>query len=738
MRITLPRRRVLAASLTAGALAVTGTLTGVQHFAPRFSPMTAGASGVAPTSPPAKICGQPVLNSPWSYNGTAGTYTTSGTPAGLPTFGSAGTDFPSATEVIVVAAGDNTTQGHSGAWNVANAIIYFEPGLHTFTQGDYTGHQSAYVGGYTAGTGGAILDGGNTAPGPGFSSTTGTGSTVADTWEYLTIRNFQSSHNNSVMGNINGGKFDDGDVYKYDTIGPNEASFDTSSVSTLLSPGQGGGYAIGFGNYTTIEYDCLTQNAQGGFNGSGIGITISNNEISQNGLGSYPDTSGAGSSPYSCGCSGGGKLFWTVNADVTGNWVHDNYNTGIWFDFDSTGADISHNYVSYNWGEGIAYEADYNAVISDNTLIGNGWASDGPWPAGVGGGACTSGVTCTNGFGPTTGAGGGNPYAAIDLSDSGGNATLSSVSIPSNVVVPGCASSCTANSRYAGHIYVQGNVLRDNFGGVKVYTDTDRYADNIDNDSACSPPLGSLNQSNSTTYYRQTKFLNTPGNDAAISGSAVTTSVGTKTLCGNYGGSGADAPQQIVSQAPDVGMAVFDENANTFLGNIATVTSATAFTLDRSPGNATGRTLLISAYGGCGPADYWQSAQGVQSGTPAAYYWDNCEWNSKNITVSGNTFAINAAVMNGCTVVNMCGFMANEAFNAGVPALVTYWQGYHNSIANATGGYGNVWSNNAYTWVSGTGTATGWSFWAASQGNQVTQAAWQAAPYGQDAGSTFG
>ena len=115
----------------------------------------------------------------------------------------------------------------------------------------------------------------------------------------------------------------------------------------------GGGYAIGAGGYTTIEYNCLTQNAQGAFNGGGVNDIISHNEIMRNGLGEYPDTEGPGGSPYRCGCSGGGKLLYSVNAVVTNNYVHDNYNIGIWLDFDNTGADISDNYVASNWGEEI-------------------------------------------------------------------------------------------------------------------------------------------------------------------------------------------------------------------------------------------------------------------------------------------------------------------------------------------------------------------------------------------------
>ena len=105
------------------------------------------------------ICGQPVLDSPWNYDGAPGTYTTSGTPAGLPTFGAVGTDFPRATSVLVVAAGDNTSAAGAGAYKVNNTVIYFEPGTHTIQGVMWTGDNSAYVGGYTTSAGRAVLDG---------------------------------------------------------------------------------------------------------------------------------------------------------------------------------------------------------------------------------------------------------------------------------------------------------------------------------------------------------------------------------------------------------------------------------------------------------------------------------------------------------------------------------------------------------------------------------------------------
>ena len=710
-------------------------------------PATAQADPSQQAAPPAgpAVCGQPVLNSRWHYDGSAGTYTAGGAPAGLPTFGTAKSDFPAATKLIVVPAGNNTSAAATGQYNVNNTVVYFEPGVHKIEDGMYTGHDSAYVGGYTPSAGKATLDGvdgatngtGKGGARPAY-STPSSGNNVYDIWEYLTIENFTSSRNSSIMGNVNGGggSNDVGDIYKYNTIGPNDYGYQSDTASPKTGESSGGGYAIDAGSNTTIEYNCLTHNAQGAFNVEhAVNLDVAHNEISWNGLGEYPDSSGPGASPYACGCSGGGKIFFSLNANVVSNYIHNNYNTGIWFDFNNAGANISGNYIASNWGNGIMYEASYNANISGNTLAGNGWASDGPWPAGVHGGSCYGGVSCTAGDGPVTGAGGDNPYAAIDLSSSGGYSSLYTVAIPADTKIPGCSSSCTENSRYSGELLVQGNLLQNNFGGVKVYTDTNRYPGNTGNDSACSFPLGPLDQRNSPVYYHQSKVLVTNA-DATISGASVTSSGGTTTICAGYG-TGADAGPGISVQAPAKGMAVYDQNTGAFLGTVATVTSAHAFTLSRSPGSdEQSAALMLSAYGGCGPADYYGSGPGKLSGTPRASYWDNCMWGSRNVTVKDNTFSIDASTVHGCKVAkNLCGYMENAAFNPGKAPLLRYWDSYPDYIAKATGGLGNVWSHNTYDW-SGGGSQS-WQFWAGLQGKTVTRGEWQASPYGQDAASVF-
>ena len=602
------RRLMIQRILVFMLLAVAGVGLAIIYSRNSTSSLNLNASRLAgPWAKPTAVCDTSTLLSPWHYDGAAGTYTAKNEPHGLPSLGSATSDFPSATEIIVVPAGNNTMSAVSGDYVVNYAIVYFDPGVHQIEGAMYTGHNSIFIGGYSASHGKAIIDG--VAGATGGSGTGGSRlaesvasskNDVYNTWEYLTIQNYASSLGNSVMGNVDGSGTDIGDVYKYDTIGPNEYGYSSATTAPRTGESSGGGYGIDAGSYTTIEYDCLTHNSQGAFNASNAtNLTITHNEINWNGLGEYPDISGPGGSPFSCGCSGGGKIFYSLNANFTDNYVHNNYNDGIWFDFDNAGADISGNYIASNWGAGVAYEASYNANISDNTLIGNGWASDGSWPTGVGGKACYGGISCTNGFGPVSGAGGGNAYAAIDLSDSSGNGNIR-------------VSAGPTATRYSGELLVENNVLQNNFGGIKVYTDTNRFPGNIDNDSACGFPLGVLDEKGSNIYYQQSRVL-TANADATIRGSSVTATSGTMTICADYGGL-ADLGSASMLRKPIVGMAVFDLNSGRLLGDVTAVSSAYAFTISDAPGDRSGLSLLLSAYGGCGPADYYGGAHGVASG----------------------------------------------------------------------------------------------------------------------------
>ena len=189
-----------------------------------------------------------------------------------------------------------------------------------------------------------------------------------------------------------------------------------------------------------LNDDCLTENGQYGFqtySGSDsvpvTNLTITNNEISYNDTQNY-DSDGTGD----CGCTGGAKFWNDLGATVTGNYVHDNESVGLWMDTNNTGFNISDNYFSHNWDVAIQYEISYDVSITDNTFVDNAWMA-GPNNPGTG---------------------------AIEINNSGSDSRVAGA--------------------YNTQSVISGNVLTDNWGGIDIYEDSDRYcgtqSDNTSND----------------------------------------------------------------------------------------------------------------------------------------------------------------------------------------------------------------------------------------------------------------
>jgi len=218
------------------------------------------------------------------------------------------------------------------------------------------------------------------------------------------------------------------------------------------------------GTNDVVAGNCLTANGEYAFDaystwdtsltGGPSNIALTGNEISYNDTCNWESESldpvpaadrpsNCGSGPFAgCGCSGGGK-FWEVDgATVTDNYVHDNYNVGLWADTDNVGFDIADNTISDNWGEGIIYEISYNFSITDNVF------SDDVW-----------------GGGPTNP---GFPEGAIYVSESGGDSR-----------VPGPES---------GEALIEGNTFTDNWSGVVLWESANRFCGSPDNSStgACT------------------------------------------------------------------------------------------------------------------------------------------------------------------------------------------------------------------------------------------------------------
>jgi hypothetical protein len=218
-------------------------------------------------------------------------------------------------------------------------------------------------------------------------------------------------------------------------VNHDSGSYWTISHSTIAG-NAGAGTMVG--SHNTLTWNCLRDNQQYGFNaysnnGEITDLVLDHNEIAGN------DTFDYEAKQPGCGCSGGGKFWDVVNAKVTSNWVHDNKSAGLWADTNNAGFEFAGNYISDSQGVGLVYEISYNAVIEYNTFDRNG---------------VTGGPTST-----------GFPTSAIYISESGADSRV--------------------NSDYKNSPFlVAHNVFTDNWGGVILWENSNRFCASPDNTSS--------------------------------------------------------------------------------------------------------------------------------------------------------------------------------------------------------------------------------------------------------------
>jgi hypothetical protein len=188
-----------------------------------------------------------------------------------------------------------------------------------------------------------------------------------------------------------------------------------------------------------VRGNCLRDNGQYGINayqadGAITGLVVEGNEIVGNNTGDWE------SKVDGCGCTGGAK-FWSVNgADIRGNWVHDNRGPGLWADTNNNDFVFEDNLIEDNDATAIFYETSYNAIIKNNTIRRNNWV-EGKTFAGNG-----------DSF----------PSAAIYLSEAGGEPRVKA---------------------RTDKIEIYGNNLTDNWSGITLWENADRFCNSAANTS---------------------------------------------------------------------------------------------------------------------------------------------------------------------------------------------------------------------------------------------------------------
>ena len=556
---------------------------------PTTSTVVTTPSGSAPSTPPAQICGNAAyLNGPTSA------------PAGAVTL----TPSENISSEVTDSHGPNTT-------------FWLSPGTYTLGTGIYD-QIIPQSGDVFIGAPGAIINGQDDnyyafgQPASGVKV------------EYLTIENFTGG--GEGQGAVNSDS------------APNwTIAHDTVEGTTV-----GAGVMVGSGD--VLAYNCLTKNGEYGFSAyspAGVNnVTVEDNEISDNNTYDWEVVHPG------CGCSGGGKFWVTTGATVVDNYVHGNASVGLWADTNNAGFDISGNYISDNYAEGIIYELSYNALISDNTLIGN-----------------------ADGIGPTNP---GFPDGAIYISESG-----------SDPRVPG---------PYGTSLDITGNVLVNNWAGVILWENSDRYCDSSANSSTGVCTLVDPSQ----VYMHPISATWNTAQPTVVDGNFPSGVVGDVLSNGAGGPFGGGIPNnaQILSVTPGTSV--------TISAGITASGSGSGYYSSCSPGNLQGS----------GPGQ-----------TPIDYY-DNCRWKTQNVSVTDNTFSFSrSAIGADCTAATSCGLQGLFSEYGTFPPYLG--EAVPNAISTTQN---NHFSNNTYNGP--------WEFMVHDQSQVLSFGAWQS-DWKQDSGSTL-
>ncbi|MGW5860589.1 right-handed parallel beta-helix repeat-containing protein [Streptomyces sp. NPDC055239] len=194
------------------------------------------------------------------------------------------------------------------------------------------------------------------------------------------------------------------------------------------------------GAHQRVRANCLRDNGQYGMNaykaGNSIrGLVVEDNEIVGNNTGDWERRKPG------CGCTGGVK-FWAVDgAEIRGNWVHGNHGTGLWADTNNNDFRIEKNVIEANDGAALIYEISYNAVIRDNTIRRNNWVEG------------RRAADRDDDF----------PYATVYVSEAGGEPRVRA---------------------RTDKIEIYRNVLENNWNGITLWENADRFCNSPANTSS--------------------------------------------------------------------------------------------------------------------------------------------------------------------------------------------------------------------------------------------------------------
>lgn len=420
----------------------------------------------------------------------------------------------------------------------------------------------------------------------------------------------------------------------------------------------GFGVAIYGGDQGTIEYNCLSRMGDYGVNLFGANSRFDYNEVYES---NYKPDPG-------CGCSGGGKWWGTLNADIVDNAFVDDSPAGgipIWLDNGNSGTLISGNYFYRSYATAVMSETGFNLRVTNNIFIDGGW--------GKGSGGCAS-----------------NCDGAVGLNSSGG------------FNVPG--------SRYENQVLVSGNQFVDNWQGIDIWQAGSRSCENSgeswpDDSNYCSGGFpNSAAAASGGQYYFSHQGDKAHGDATSLAAPAaagsstilvsgasaigdqigfadpvsmkthdttdVTALTGSGTVNASTGGFPSSGQLRVGTSA------AWSDGGGSYTGAIlaytgTTPTSFTGVSLVRGSGKLAGPVQEVQPYKvtaekcyandcaltlsppltspelagaevtNAGTCQLYATSSALPSGPRApdgVSYWDGCQWEAKDISVTGNDF----------------------------------------------------------------------------------------------------
>ncbi|HEV2412841.1 MAG TPA: fibronectin type III domain-containing protein [Candidatus Saccharimonadales bacterium] len=435
------------------------------------------------------------------------------------------------------------------------------------------------------------------------------------------------------------------------------------------TPTPGDGVALYGGDQGTIEYNCLSRMGDYGINAFGTNNTFDYNEIYES---NYEPDPG-------CGCSGGGKWWGTLNANIVDNsFINDSPvgGTPVWLDNGNSGTLIQGNFFNMSYTSSIASETGFNLDVTGNLF------EDGGWGSGTGG--CGGNNNCNG---------------AININTSGG------------AQVPG--------SRYENSISISSNYFVNDWQGIDIWQAGGRSCENSGEGWPDDAPYCSGGFPNTATtagggqyYFSHTGDTAHGGTttvaQSASSGSSTVEVVGTEAIDDQIGFadptsttttdttsvttfSGSGTINASTSGFPSSGQlrvgtsAAWSDGKGSWTGAILSYTNTTAGTftgvsLVRGTGTLSGPIQQVQPYkvtaetcyandcnlsitpslssnessgtevSNAGTCQLYATSTATPSSpmapsTPALSYWDGCQWEAKDITVTGNTFVFQPSVI---------------------------------------------------------------------------------------------